>query len=215
MIVLIELRILFEKGRWVTELKVLSRNIYGGGFVPRSPKYFFHRIHHAPTAGIPAATDQRMKGLRWVDDVAKTGSWTCHRCLRGKQNQVLPSAAYTTNPAKSTPWAFSAQRASLHTRSSYGGVVSKGFSSETSKTSSFPSSGRTLRESILKKAPVPKGKRSRVILAIIAIGSIWAFSDDAKHRYMAVKRALRVFYALVRCLREYVFPSITRQLQQG
>ena len=159
--------------------------------------------------------DQRMKGFRWVDDVAKTGSWTCHRCLRGKQNQVLPPVTYTTNRAKTSPWTFSAQRASLHTRSSYGGVISKGSSSETPTTSSFPSSGRTLKESILKKAPVPKGNRSGVILTIIAIGSIWAFSDDAKHRYMAVKRALRVFYALVRCLREYVFLSITQQLQQG
>ena len=216
MVSLIRLRISFEKGRLISELKVLSRNtlFVRGGFVPRRPKYFLSSTSCTEHGHSCCHGDQRMKGLKWVDDLAKTGSWTCHRCLRGKQNQVLPSAAYTTNPAKSPPWAFSAQRASLHTRSSYGGVVSKGFSSKSSTTSSFPSSGRTLRASVLKKAPVPKG-RSRVILAIIAIGSIWAFSDDAKHRYMAVKRALRVFYALVRCLREYVFLSINQQLQQG
>lgn len=66
------------------------------------------------------------------------------------------------------------------------------------------SNGRTLKVSTLEKVPVSKGKRRGVMIAIIAIGSIWAFSDDAKHRYMAVKRALRVFHALVRCLREYL-----------
>ena len=146
--------------------------------------------------------DQRMKGLRWVDDFAQISSWTCHRCLRGRQNPVFHLAAYTTNPSKSPPWAFSVQRASQQTRSSYDSVVSKDFRSERSTLSSFPSNGRTLKESTLKNVLVSKGKRHGVMIAIIAIGAIWAFSDDAKHRYMAVKRALRVFYALVRCLSE-------------
>lgn len=143
-----------------------------------------------------------MRGLRWVDDAAKTGSWTCHRCLRPRQNPVFHSAAYTTSPAKSASWAFSAQRASQHPRSSYDSLSSKGFSSERSKVNGFSSNGRTLQESTVKKILVSKGKRRGVTIAIIAIVSIWAFSDDAKHRYMAVERALRVFHALVRCLRE-------------
>lgn len=78
----------------------------------------------------------------------------------------------------------------------------KEFASVRSTSSSFLSNGSTLEDPTPEKVPVSKGKTRGAILAILAIGSIWAFSDDAKHRYMAVKRALRVFDALVRCLRE-------------
>lgn len=146
-----------------------------------------------------------MRGPSWVDEIAKTGSWTCHRCLRGRPKPVAHLAAYTTKPGKSPPWTFSAQRASHPRRSSYESTVSKDFKLARSASSSFPSYGPTLKDSTWKKVPVSKSKRRGVILAIFAIGSIWAFSDYAKHNYEAVKRALRVFNALVRCLREYVF----------
>lgn len=44
-----------------------------------------------------------------------------------------------------------------------------------------------------------------MVVAILVIGSIWAFSDDASHRYVAAKRTLRVFYALLRCLIDYQY----------
>ena len=74
---------------------------------------------------------------------------------------------------------------------------------ERSISSSSPSNGATLNGSKREKILVSKGKRRGVFVAILAIGAIWAFSDDANHRYVAVNRTLRVFYALVRCLREY------------
>lgn len=151
---------------------------------------------------------QRMKGVSWIDEIAKTGSWTCHRCLRGRQKPVAHLAAYTTNSGKSPPWTFTAQRASQPRRSSYESAVSQNFKFTRSILNSFPSKRPTLKDSAWKKVPVSKGKRRGVILAIFAIGSIWALFDDAKHNYGAAKRALRVFNALVRCLREYVLPSV-------
>lgn len=157
---------------------------------------------------------QRMRCLRWVDEIAKTGPWTCHRCLRGSQQLFTHLPAYTTNSGKSPSWTFSAQRAYHPRPSSYESAVLKDFTLERPTLSSLPSSGSTLKDSTWKKVPVSKGKRRGVILAILAIGSMWAISDDAKHRYMAVKRTLRVFYALVRCLREYGLPSVIGHLQQ-
>lgn len=150
-----------------------------------------------------------MRGLRWVDEIGKTGSWTCYRCLRGRQRPVAHLAAYTTNSGKSPPWTFSAQRASQPGRVTHERAIVKDITLGKSKSSTFPSVEATLKGSTSKKVPVLKGKRRGVILAILAIGSIWAFSDDAKHRYMAVKRASRVFYALFRCLREYFLPSLS------
>ena len=155
-----------------------------------------------------------MRGLRWVDDIVKTGSWTCQRCLRGRQNPVAHLAAYTTNPGKLFSWTFSAQRDSQPRRRSYKSSLLKDFTLARSELSSFPFNGSSVKHSTREKVPVSKGKKRGVILAILTIGSIWAFSDDAKHRYVAVKRALRVFYALVRCLVEYVSPSVIRHLQQ-
>ncbi|KAF6229546.1 hypothetical protein HO173_011401 [Letharia columbiana] len=127
------------------------------------------------------------------------------RCLRGSQQLFTHLPAYTTNSGKSPSWTFSAQRAYHPRPSSYETAVSKDFTLERPTLSSLPSSGSTLKDSTWKKVPVSKGKRRGVILAILAIGSMWAISDDAKHRYMAVKRTLRVFYALVRCLRDYQY----------
>ena len=155
-----------------------------------------------------------MRGFSWVDGVAKTGSWTCHSCLKGRPEPVAHLAAYTTKPGKSPPWTFSAQRASHPRRTSYESAVSKDFKLARSTSSSFPLYGPALKDSTWRKVHVSKSKRRGVILAIFAIGSIWAFSDDAKHNYEAVKRALRVSNALVRCLREYVLPSVIRHLEQ-
>ena len=143
-----------------------------------------------------------MRGVSWIDEIAKTGSWTCHRCLRGGQKPVAHLAAYTTNSGKSPPWTFTAQRASQRRRSSYESAVLKNTKFTRSVSNRFPPKGPTLKDSIWKKVPESKGKRRGVILAIFAIGPIWAFFDDVKHNYGAVKRALRVFNALVRCLRE-------------
>lgn len=148
---------------------------------------------------------KRMKGLRWVDDVAKTGSWTCHRCLGGRQ---------PLKSGKSPLWTFSVQRASSPRQSSYKRPLLEDSTLARSKLTSFSSQGSTLNQSSRKKAPGSKGKGRVLILAMFAIGSIWAFSDDAKHRYLAVKRAFRVFYALVQCLREYVLLAAIRYLQQ-
>lgn len=146
-----------------------------------------------------------MTGLRWVDDIPKTGSWTCHRCLRGRQKPVAHLVAYTTKSGKSPPWTFSVQRAPPPRRNSYKIPSLKDSTLARFSLTSFSSNGSTLKESSWKKVPVTKVKRRGVILAILAVGSIWAFSEDAKHRYVAVKRAMRVFHALVQCLRDYQY----------
>ena len=153
-----------------------------------------------------------MKCLRWVDAIAKTSSWTCHRCLRDGKKQTAYLASYTTNAADSPPWKSCAQKASQPRRSSHRITTLKDLTSGRSCFSSLPSNGSTLKDSSASEnVPVFKGKRrSRrgLILAILAVGSIWGFSNDAKHRFMAAKRALRVFYALVQCVREYVLPPL-------
>ena len=153
-----------------------------------------------------------MKRLRWVDAIAKTSSWTCHRCLRDGKTKSAYLSSYTTNAADSPPWKSCAQKASQPRRSSHRITTLKDLTSGRSSFSSLQSNGSTPKDpSASEDVLVFKGKRrSRrgLILAILAVGSIWAFSDDAKHRFMAVNRALRVFYALVQCVREYVLPPL-------
>ena len=151
-----------------------------------------------------------MKYLRFVDALAKTSSWTCHRCLRDGKKQIAYLASFTTNAADSPPWKSCAQKASQPRRSLNETITLKDLTLGRSSFSSLPSDESILKNSTASKfVPVSKGKRRTrrgLILAILAVGSIWGFSDDAKHRYLAVKRALRVFYALIQCVREYVLP---------
>ena len=149
-----------------------------------------------------------MRGLRWLDDIVKTGSWTCHRCPRGRQKPVAHLAAYLTNPGKSPPRTLFAQTAFHPRRILHESTILRDFTLEKAKDSSLSSN-----KSTWKKVPVLKGKRCGVVLALLAIGSIWAFSDDAKHRCVAAKRAMRVFYTLVRCLSEQVLTPLVRHLQ--
>ena len=155
-----------------------------------------------------------MRGFRWVDEIAKNGPWTCHRCQRGRRKAVAHLAAYTTIPGKSPSWTFSAHKASQPRRSSYESTVLRDSALNRLTSSSLPSNGPISKVPIWKKVLSVEGKRRGLILVILAFGSIWAFSDDAKHRYGAVKRASRVLYALVQCVREYVLPSVIRHLQQ-
>ena len=59
--------------------------------------------------------------------------------------------------------------------------------------------------------PVPKftDKRRRrliVLTGLIGLASIFALTDTARHSYAATLRSLRVAYALVKSVRESVFP---------
>lgn len=175
-----------------------------------------YRALHAPNNNPCCHGKQRMRGFRWVDEIAKTGSWTCHRCLRGGQNKVAHLATYTTNAGKLPPWTLCAQRASQLRRSSYGNAILEDFTLGRYRSSIFPSNRPTIKDSSAwNNVFVSKGKRRGLMLAILAVGLIWALSNDASHRYMASKRVLRVFIALVRCVREYVLPpSVIRHLQQ-
>ena len=151
-----------------------------------------------------------MKYLRFVDAIAKTSPWTCHKCLRDGRKQTAYLASFTTNAADSPPWKSCGQKASQPRRSLNRNITLIDLTLGRTFFSSLPSDGSTLKTSPASEfVPVSKGRgriRRGLILAILAVGSIWGFSDDAKHRYIAVKRALRVFYALVQCVREYVLP---------
>ena len=149
-----------------------------------------------------------MRDLRWVDGIANTGSWTCSRCLRGRTKPLAHLAGYVTTHCTSPPRTNSAQGVARLRRSSYESTILGIVTSQRSPSSSFPSNGPTLNDFALKKEPVSKGMKRGAIFAILVLGSMWAYSDDAKHRYLALKRAFRVFYALVRCLREYASPLI-------
>lgn len=148
-----------------------------------------------------------MRHLGWADEVVKTGSWTCRRCLRSRPKGFAHFAAYTTKLGILPLGTISVQSSQLR-RSAPKSPNFKDARLITSKFINFPSNGTLLNDSTWKS----RGIRRGVILAILAFGSIWAFSDDAKHRYMALKRAFRVFSALVRCLREYVLSSVIRHL---
>ena len=164
----------------------------------------------APNSNPRCHCKQRMKYLGLVDAIAKTSSWTCHRCLRDGRKQIAYLASFTTNAADSPPWKSSAQKASQPRRSFNRTITLRDLTLGRSSFSSLPPDGSTLKDSPGSEfVSVSKGKRRirrGLILAILAVGSIWGFSDDAKHRYLAVKRALRVFYALVQCVKEYVLP---------
>ena len=147
-----------------------------------------------------------MRHLGWVDEIAKTSSWTCCRCLRGRQKAFAHFAPYTTKPGVSPLRTIPVQRVSQLSRSLPESAISRDLTLIKSNWISFPFNGPTLSDSARKSSGIRRG----VILAILTFGSIWAFSDDAKHRYVAVKRAFRVFYALIRCLREYVLSSVIR-----
>ena len=151
---------------------------------------------------------ERMRHPGWADEIAKISSWTCRRCLRGKQKSCAYFAPYTTNPGTSPVKTISVQRISQIRQSSVQRAKLEDVTLHRTRFISSPSSGYMLKDSTLKSRNIKRG----VILAIFAFGSIWAFSDDAKHRYVSVKRASRVFYALVRCLREYVLPSVILHL---
>ena len=158
----------------------------------------------APNSNPCCRCKQRMKYFRFVDAIAKTSSWTCHKCLRDGRKQTTYLASFTTNAADSPPWKSCGQKASQPRRSLNRTITLRDLTLGRSFFSSLPSDGSTL-----KFVPLFKGRRRirrGLILAILAVGSIWSFSDDAKHSYIAVKRALRVFYALVQCVREYVLP---------
>ena len=194
---------------------------YRGGFVPHraeiSPLAYLSQHHSlAPCARYKPCChgEQRMRGFRRADEIAKNGPWICHRCLRGRRKPNAQLAAYTTKPGKPPLWTFSAHTASQTGRSSYESAALKDSVLERRTSNSLSSNGPISKESVWKKVLVLKGKRRGLILATLAIGSIWAFSDDAKHRYVALKRALRVFSALVRCLREYYLPSVILPLYQ-
>ena len=147
-----------------------------------------------------------MKGRKRVDEIAKTGAWKCHRCLRGRRKSLGHLAAYTTKPGKLTPWTFFAPKASQPRRSLYESNVLEGSNLGRSMLSIFTANRRTSKAFTWNQVFESTGKRRGMILTILAVGSLWIFSDDAKHRYMAMKRTLRVFNALVRCLREYIQP---------
>lgn len=149
-----------------------------------------------------------MRHIGWADEVAKTGSWTCRRCLRSRPKAFAHFAAYTTKLGILPLRTISVRSCPQLRRSAPKSPNFKDARLITSKSSSCPSNGPLLNDSTWKS----RGIRRGVILAILAFGSIWAFSGDAKHRYMAVKRAFRVFSALVRCLREYVLSSDIRHL---
>jgi len=54
-----------------------------------------------------------------------------------------------------------------------------------------------------RSKPILKGMRRLMILtAILGAGSIFAFTDTARHSYTATKRSLRVLFALIRSVRE-------------
>ena len=170
---------------------------------PNGPKQF-------PLAPNSCHCNQRMKHLRFVDAIAKTSSWTCHRCLRDGKKQSAYLASFTSIAADSPPWKSCGQKASQPRRSLNRTITLIHLTLGRSFFSSLPSDGSTLKNSPASEyVPVSKGRRRitrGLILAILAVGSIWGFSDDAKHRYIAVKRAVRVFYALIQCVREYVLP---------
>ena len=151
-----------------------------------------------------------MRDIRWVDEVVKAGSWTCRRCLRvrGRPKRHADWATYTTKPGSSPPRTIATQRASQLKRSLFESAILKAIALKSPQIRSHSPNGPALKESTVNKSPVSKGIRRAVILAIIAVGSIWIFSDDARHRYGAVKRAFRVFHALVWCLRECVLPFL-------
>lgn len=47
-----------------------------------------------------------------------------------------------------------------------------------------------------------------ILIAIIGVVSTFALTETAQHSYVAVKRSLRVAYALVRSVRELVLPTV-------
>ena len=143
-----------------------------------------------------------MRPIRWLDGVLKNSPWTCSKCLRGRPRSVDHSAAYTTSPRISLSGTIFAHTASQFGRRSCETAVLKDVTSKRCRTSSFSYNAPISRDSTLKTDLVSSSIRRGAILVVLAVGSTWAFSDDAKHRYVAVIRALRVFYALVRCLRE-------------
>lgn len=147
-----------------------------------------------------------MRHLGWADEVAKTGSWTCRRCLRSKPKALAHFAAYTTKLGILPLRTISVRKFSQLRRSAPKSPIFKDVRLIKSQIISLPSNGPLLNNSTWKS----RGARRGVMIAILAFGSIWAFSDDAKHRYTAVKRAFRVSSALIRCLREYVLSSVIR-----
>ena len=140
-----------------------------------------------------------MRNLGLADEIAKTGAWTCCRCLRSRQR---------SKPGISPLSTIFVQRASQLKRGSSESAILKDPTLRRFKLLSFPSNRPILKDSTWK----PKNVKRGVLVAILACASMWAFSDDAKHGYMAVTRAFRVFYALVRCLREYALLSIAYHL---
>ena len=137
---------------------------------------------------------QRMRNLWLADEITKIGSWTCRRCLRCRQRSNLGTSSLSTT---------SVQRASQIKRGSSDSAILKDPTLRRSTLISFPFKKPILKDSTWK----PKSVKRGVIVAILTFASMWAFSDDAKHGYMAVTRGFRVFNALVRCLREYALFS--------
>ena len=152
-----------------------------------------------------------MGPIKWLDGVLKNGSWTCSKCLR-KRLKSVAHVAYTTSPRKSPSRTIFAQTASQFGRNSYETAVLRDIASKRSRPSSVLSHALISKDSILEITLVSSSVRFGAVFAILAFGTVWAFSDDAKHSYVAVIRALRVFYALVQCLRELIFPFLTGHL---
>ena len=137
-----------------------------------------------------------------ADEIARAGSWTCRKCLSSRQR---------SKPGISLSSTISVQRASQIRRGSSESAILKDPTLKRSRLNSFPFKGPIPKDSTWKSKGIKRG----VIVAIFAFASIWAFSDDAKHGCMAVTRAFRVFFALVRCVREYALLSIVYHLSEA
>ena len=138
-----------------------------------------------------------MRVLGQVVGNARSGLWTCHRCLHRRQT---PDSQTVTGATKATnlPRVSILQ---LRLASDKGTVAYL-------STSEQPGTPIKISNGLGGKGKLIKKRRLLVLTAIIGAGSIFAFTDTARHSYAAAKRSLRVANALFWSVRELVLPIL-------
>jgi len=138
-----------------------------------------------------------MRALGQVAGLTKPSIWICQRCSRGLKNLNVQSATCRTRPATRSRLEESRIKC-LRNQSTI---------ARHSKIDQPHARTGVSNDSILKSEWKTR-RRLMILIAIIGVVSTFALTETAQHSYVAVKRSLRVAYALVRSVRELVLPTV-------
>lgn len=139
-----------------------------------------------------------MRAFGFVTGAVKTRPCICQKCLRGLQAKNVRSATRTARaPSALDPDGVHSKR-----------TVAQYATSERLGTGIIYSSHLT------SKPTKNKRRRLMILAAILGTASFFALTDSAQHSYAAAERSLRVAYALVRNVRELVYPKCCNYLSQ-